>query len=119
MPSTIIAVGTADGQSICDHLARSSAFFVLEIRDGRVQSKTIRERRTDACGSHKSFVEILEGCHTVLCGGIGQGAYDSLTQGGIEPLVVTGKCSVDEAVERYLSGKLATTDERVCLCKHD
>ncbi len=119
MPSTIIAVGTADGQSVCDHLARSSAFVVLEVQDGRVLSKTVRVRDTGACGNHRSFVEILEGCRAVLCGGIGQGAYDSLAAHGIEPLVVAGKCSVDDAVERYLSGRLSTTTDRVCLCKHE
>lgn len=119
MASRIIAVGTADGHSICDHLAHSSAFWVFETRDGRVHSRTIRERGTDACGNHKSFVEILDGCHTVLCGGIGQGAYDSLAKNGIEPLVIAGEYSLEEAVERYLSGQLATSDERVCLCRHE
>ena len=119
MASRIIAVGTADGHSICDHLARSSAFVVFETRDGKVESRTSRKRGLDACGNHKSFVELLAGCHTVLCGGIGEGAYVSLANNGIEPLVVAEKCSLDEAIERHLAGQLATTDERVCLCKHE
>ena len=111
-----IAVGTTDGLALCDHLARSSAFVVLEIQDGQVASKTVRERGTDACGNHKSFVEILEGCTAVLCGGIGQGAVDALAAHGIEPVVAAGKHTVDEAVDLYLTGRLLTTDGRVCLC---
>jgi len=111
-----IAVGTTDGLALCDHLARSSAFVVLEIQDGQVASKTVRERGTDACGNHQSFVEILEGCTAVLCGGIGQGAVDALAAHGIEPVVAAGKHTVDEAVDLYLAGRLLTTDGRVCLC---
>lgn len=116
MKSTKIAVATSDGVSVCEHLARSSAFIVLHVEDGRVTSRTTRERATDACGNHASFVEILDGCHAVLCGGIGQGAADALAAHGIEPLVAAGKHSVDGAIGLYLAGKLVTTTERVCLC---
>jgi len=116
MKSTRIAVATSDGVSLCEHLARSSAFIVLLVEDGRVTSRTTRNRATDACGNHASFVEILDGCNAVLCGGIGQGAADSLAAHGIEPLVAAGKHSVEDAVDLYLAGKLATTAERVCLC---
>ena len=68
-----IAVGTSDMQVVCDHLARSSAFVVMEIEEGKITSRTVRDRGTDACGNHKSFVELLRGCDAVLCGGIGQG----------------------------------------------
>lgn len=90
--------------------------MVLEVQDGQVASRTIRERGTDACGNHRSFVEILEGCAVVLCGGIGQGAADSLTAHGIQPVVSAGKHTIDEAVTLYLGGQLVTTDGRVCLC---
>jgi predicted Fe-Mo cluster-binding NifX family protein len=61
-------------------------------------------------------VEILEGCATVLCGGIGQGAADALAAHGIEPIVAAAKHTIDEAVSLYLSGQLVTTTGRVCLC---
>jgi predicted Fe-Mo cluster-binding NifX family protein len=116
MKSMRIAIATADKASVCDHLARSSAFFILDIEDGRVTSRTVRERRADACGNHASFVEILKGCNAVVCGGIGQGAADSLVAHGIRPVVAAGSHSVEDAVTRYLAGTLATTTERVCLC---
>jgi predicted Fe-Mo cluster-binding NifX family protein len=116
MKSKRIAIGTADGVTLCDHLARSTSFLVLEIEEGSIASRTVRSRSADTCGNHKSFVEILDGCGAVLCGGIGQGAYDSLVTHGIEPLVLAGKCSVEEAAAGYLAGSLVTTPKRVCLC---
>ena len=116
MPFIRLAIATADGLSVCDHLARSASFLVLQIEDGRVISETARSRSTDTCGNHKSFVELLEGCQVVICGGIGQGAADSLAAHGIEPLVIGERSTIGEALSRYLAGTLATTRERVCLC---
>ena len=116
MTSTTIAVGTTDGVTVCDHLARSAAFFVLEIEGGRVIGRTERAWVRDACGNHASFVEILAGCQAVLCGGIGEGAFQALAAHGIEPVVAAGTHTVEEAVSLYLAGKLATTSRRVCLC---
>ncbi len=111
-----IAIGTTDGISVCEHLARSSAFFVFTVEDGRIISKSLRERFNGACGNHATFVDLLEGCNAVICGGIGQGAFDSLKAAGIEPVVAAGKHSAEEAASLYLAGTLATTDARVCLC---
>lgn len=116
MKSMRIAIATADKVSVCDHLAHSSAFLILDVEDGRVTSRTVRERQTDACGNHGSFVDLLKGCNAVVCGGIGQGAADALVAHGIEPVVAAGSHSVEDAVSGYLAGTLATTTERVCLC---
>jgi predicted Fe-Mo cluster-binding NifX family protein len=110
------AIATADGGTVCDHLARSSAFFVLEVEQGRVISRETRVRPQTACGRHATFVEMLAGCSAVICGGIGQGAADSLTSAGVAPVVTAGPHSLEEAAELYLSGRLQTTTERVCLC---
>ncbi len=115
MQTMNIAVGTSDGISMCDHLARSSAFLVFEIADDRAVLRETRQRDS-GCGNHKGFVEMLEGCQAVLCGGIGEGAVLSLEAHGIKPVVAVGKHSAEEAVSLYLAGKLATTTERVCLC---
>ena len=111
-----IAVATSDGRSVCDHLARSSSFVVFEAEDGRVAGRSVRERGINACGNHRTFLDLAEGCIAVLCGGIGQGAVDSLLSGGVRPLVLKDRPAVEEAVSQYLEGRLSTTDERVCLC---
>jgi len=111
-----IAIATADGVSVSDHLARATAFIVLEIADGAVVSRGVRKRESGECGNHKTFVQMLEGCHEVICGGIGQGAFDSLAAHGIRSVVTIGKLTVEEALIQRLAGTLAVTGERVCLC---
>src|SRR6266545_2165924 len=110
-----IAIATADGVSVSDHLARSAAFVVVELASG---ARTVRARGTEACGNHATFVEMLAGCDAVICGGIGQGAAVSLAAHGIESLVSptsAGK-SVDEVLLAWREGRLVVSDERVCLC---
>ncbi len=111
-----IAVGTADMISVSEHLARSSAFVVMEVEDGAIRSRTTRARGTDACGNHASFLEMLKGCQRVLCGGISEGVENLLAAHGIESVVLAGKHSIDEAMALYLAGNLATTTDRVCVC---
>jgi predicted Fe-Mo cluster-binding NifX family protein len=114
--SSFIAVATADGVSLCDHLAKSGAFVVFEVEDGRTVSRAVRNREQEPCGNHKSFVEMLAGCDAVICGGVGQGAFDALVAHGIKVVVAAGSYSIDDAAAQYLAGTMATNGERVCLC---
>jgi len=116
MNSTRIAIATTDGISVCDHLARSTAFLILEVQEGAIVSGTFRSRPTDTCGNHAGFVEMVAGANAVMCGGIGQGAADVLAANGIEALVLDGPYSIDEAVNGFLAGSLKLTGERACLC---
>jgi len=111
-----IAVGTSDEHSVCDHFARSSAFIVHELHEGRIMSTDVRRRGTDACGNHVSFLDLLAGCSVVLCGGISENMEAFLTTHGIESVVADGKHSVAEAVKLYIAGKLPTTSRRSCIC---
>jgi len=118
MDSTRIAVATADGVSVCDHLARASAFVVVEVTSGVAGEPTTRTRATEACGNHATFVEMLAGCDAVICGGIGQGAAVSLEAHGIRAVVApqaTGT-PIGSALQAWLEGRLATSGEFVCLC---
>ena len=117
---TRIAIATADGVSVCDHLARSAAFVVVELNSGVPGARETRARGTEACGNHATFVEMLAGCDAVICGGIGQGAAVSLAAHGIRALVSPAAVGtpIDEALQAWSQGRLATSDERVCLCSH-
>jgi predicted Fe-Mo cluster-binding NifX family protein len=108
-----VAIATADGVSVADHLARSAAFLVVDIESG---ARELRERGADACGNHRSFVDLAAGCGAVLCGGVGQGAVNALAARGIQCVVLATRMTIDEALKAYVAGTLATTDERVCLC---
>ena len=110
-----IAIATADGVSVSDHLARAAAFVVVELSSGE---RTVRARGTEGCGNHATFVEMLAGCDAVICGGIGQGAAVSLAAHGIQALVSPGTVgkSVDDVLGMWREGRLVTSDERICLC---
>lgn len=116
MPITCLGIATADGLSVCDHLARSEAVIVFQIENGAVISRSVRSREADACGNHGSFVDLLAGCRAMICGGIGQGAVNALTGHGVKCIVLAGSMSIEEAAAGYLAGSLVTTDKRTCLC---
>ena len=120
MPLTRIAIATADGVSVCDHLARAAAFVVVEVSSGVPGARSTRARGTEACGNHATFVEMLAGCDVVIAGGIGQGAAVSLAAHGIRALVAPAAAGtpIDDALQACIEGRLATSDERVCLCGH-
>ncbi len=120
MQLTRIAIATADGVSVCDHLARAAAFVVVEVDGGVPGARSVRARATEACGNHATFVEMLNGCDAVICGGIGEGAAVSLAAHGIRALVAPTAVgsTIDSALQAWIEGRLATSDERVCLCGH-
>src|ERR1035437_639575 len=120
MESTRIAIATADGVTVCDHLARAAAFVVVEVNSGVPGGRTTRTRETQACGNHATFVEMLAGCDAVISGGIGQGWRGRLAADGIRALVSPAAAGtpIDDALRAWIEGRLATSDERVCLCGH-
>jgi predicted Fe-Mo cluster-binding NifX family protein len=115
-----IAIATADGVSVCDHLARAAAFVVVEVNSGVPGARQTRARGIEACGNHATFVEMLAGCDAVICGGIGQGAVAALAAHGIRALVAPSAAGtpIDDALQAWIEGRLITSDERVCLCGH-
>jgi predicted Fe-Mo cluster-binding NifX family protein len=120
MECTRIAIATADGVSVCDHLARAAAFVVVEVNSGVPGARVTRVRGTEACGNHATFVEMLAGCDAVICGGIGEGAAVSLAAHGIRTLVAPAAAGtpIDDALRAWTEDRLVTSDERVCLCGH-
>jgi predicted Fe-Mo cluster-binding NifX family protein len=112
--SNSVAIATADGVSVADHLARSAAFVVADAASGG--AREVRQRGTDACGNHRSFIDLAAGCRAVICGGVGQGAVNALAAHGIETIVLAAPMTVEAALAGYASGTLPTTDVRTCLC---
>ncbi|MCL5996249.1 MAG: NifB/NifX family molybdenum-iron cluster-binding protein [Chloroflexi bacterium] len=54
---------------------------------------------------HDQMAGVIDDCETLLCGGMGMGAYNALTGRGIKTLL-TDIDSIDEALRTYLAGKL-------------
>src|ERR1017187_4553833 len=118
MQVTRIGIATADGVSVCDHLARAAAFVVVEVKSGVPGARVTRARGTAACGNHATFVELRACCDAVTPGGRGQGSAVSRAAHGIGPLVSPSVAGtpIDDALQAWIEGRLTTSDERVCLC---
>jgi predicted Fe-Mo cluster-binding NifX family protein len=123
-----IAIITDDGKSISQHFGRAPYYQVVSIEDGKVTSKEMREKlghnhfssqphaeehhqgEEHGCGSgshdkHISMAEAISDCKVLLCGGMGMGAYNSMIQLNIQP-VVTNLQDIEEAVQAFIDGKL-------------
>ena len=127
-----IAAITEDGKNISQHFGRAPFYLVLTIEDGKVVNREMREKmghthyssksHGDDSGSaghgtdaeshnkHVSMADVISDCEVLLCGGMGMGAYESMRQLKIKP-VVTDMRDIDLAVQAYLDGKLADHTE--------
>lgn len=89
---------------VFQHFGHTSQVKLYDTEDGRIR----KEQVADTTGSgHGALVEFLSGLgvDTLICGGIGGGARDALTQAGIRLCGgVTG--GADEAVLAFLAGTL-------------
>jgi predicted Fe-Mo cluster-binding NifX family protein len=61
---------------------------------------------------HVSMAQAIADCQVLLCRGMGYGAYQSMQQFGIVPLV-TEEADIDAAVQAYLQGRLQDHPERL------
>lgn len=131
-----IAVVTENGVTISQHFGRAPFYQIVNVEDGKIVS---RERRDKAghhtAGSHDCHES--QSCHeekhgmdassqakhadmlanitdsqVLIAGGMGYGAYESLENSGIEP-VITDVETIDEAVKLYLEGKLVNLMEKL------
>lgn len=108
-----LAIATTDGTTVCDHLARSTAFVIVQLE---TDTRALRPRFAETCGNHSTFIQLLEGCDAIICGGIGQGAADSLSAHNITALVIAKTQTIEDTVAAYRNGTLSLTTARHCLC---
>ena len=122
-----IAVITSDGKTINQHFGRAPYYLVLTIEDGKVTQREMREKMghrhfvsqheehehgsaghgMDA-GSHRkhaSMAEAISDCKALICGGMGMGAYESMKQFNIKP-IVTDLRDIEQAIQAFIDGKL-------------
>ena len=101
-----VAVTYKDNE-VFQHFGHSEEFKLYEVEDGKVASSKV----IGSNGSgHGALATLLadEGVNVLICGGIGGGAMDALTEAGIE--VVAGVSgNTDDAVNAYLNGELEST----------
>ena len=97
---------TYDSGNIFPHFGRTETFKIYEVKDGSVLSSEVIG--TNGVG-HEALAGLLAdlGVSLLICGGMGQGAQEALSEAGI--VMITGaEGNADEAVEAFLRGELTT-----------
>ena len=122
-----IATITDDGKTISRHFGRAPYYLVLTIEEGEIVNREMREKmghnhfhkethseESHAAGhgmdaeshdKHVSMANTIADCSVLLCGGMGMGAYESMKQLDIRP-VVTDLINIDEAVKAFIDGQI-------------
>ncbi len=129
-----IAVITDDGKTISQHFGRAQFFKVFTILEGKFSENELRKKaghdqfhregggehlhgreHGDHAGSHTkhvSMAETISDCQVLICGGMGRGAFESMRQLNLQP-VVTDVIDIESALEAYLNGKLPNLIEKL------
>jgi predicted Fe-Mo cluster-binding NifX family protein len=128
-----IACITDDGKTISQHFGRAPYYGVFTIEDGAITHKEMRDKLghqhfaageqqeshgpqhgTDAASHdrHVSMAQAIADCQVLLCRGMGYGAYQSMQQLGIKP-IVTDITDAESAALAYVQGKVVDHPERL------
>lgn len=107
---------TTEGNRVFQHFGKCELFTVYTVEDGQILGKEI----LDANGSgHSALADLLRlnGIDLLICGGIGQGAKNALSQNGIE-LICGVEGFIDTVIEQYVAGALLGNPDFVCSHHH-
>jgi predicted Fe-Mo cluster-binding NifX family protein len=131
-----IASVSEDGVTISQHFGRAPFYVVVTVEDGKIVSREKRDKmghnefsgetHEEAHGEdprghgfdpaaqnrHARMTAAIADCEVLLARGMGAGAYESMKQANIRP-VVTDVTNIDEAVQAYIEGRLVDHTERL------
>jgi predicted Fe-Mo cluster-binding NifX family protein len=132
-----IAAVSEDGVTISQHFGRAPTYVVVSVEEGKVTSRETRDKLGHAhfAGEphpeaehgagpqkhgfdpaaqdrHARMAAAIGDCEVLLARGMGAGAYESMKQAGIRP-VLTDIVSIDEAVLAVLAGKIVDHVEKL------
>ena len=131
-----IAAVSEDGVTISQHFGRAPFYVVVTVEGGKIVSREKRDKMGHAqfAGEHEehgheadprghgfdpaaqnrhaSMAAAIADCEVLLARGMGAGAYESMKQANIRP-VVTDVANIDEAVQAYLAVSLKDHVEKL------
>ncbi len=127
-----IAAVTDDGVTISQHFGRARYYEVLFVENGNVVKRERREKlghhhfaqeehhHSDgqhgldehSHSKHISMAEAIKDCHILLARGMGNGAYQSMLQLNIKP-VVTNIKNIDDAVQAVINNSIIDHTEKL------
>jgi predicted Fe-Mo cluster-binding NifX family protein len=132
-----IAAVTDDGVTISQHFGRAQKYAVITVENGKIVSQELRDKLAhsqivgesghehahgaDARGHgfdpasqdrHARMTTPIADCEVLLARGMGAGAYQSLVNAGIRP-IVTDVADIVRAVQDYVARGLTDHTERL------
>ncbi|HCY77126.1 MAG TPA: dinitrogenase iron-molybdenum cofactor biosynthesis protein [Ignavibacteriales bacterium] len=126
-----IAAVTDDGTTISQHFGRAKFYEVLFVENGKVVKRERREKlghnnfaneehhHDEHHGSdghshskHVSMAEAIKDCQVLLARGMGNGAYQSLLQLNIRPILTDIK-NIDDAIKSVIDGSIVDHIEKL------
>lgn len=130
-----IAVITDDGKTISQHFGRARFYQVLTLEGTKIVDSEMRPKlghqqfgehqhgeehnhdeahghTGEAHSKHQKMADAISDCNVVVCGGMGMGAYESMRQLGLTP-IVTDLVDINSAVQEYIDGKLIDHPEKL------
>ena len=106
-----IAVTYENGQ-VFQHFGHTAQFKLYTVENGEVTHSVVVDTNGSGHGALAGFLK-QAGVNALICGGIGQGAKNALTQAGI--ILYAGVAgSADEAVQKLLAGNLSYNSDITC-----
>lgn len=95
---------TYDNGQVFGHFGRTEQFKVYDVSDGKVVSSEIIDSNGEGHGALAGLLAV-NNVDVLVCGGIGGGAMNALSENGIE-VCAGAEGDVDAAVEAYLRGEI-------------
>jgi predicted Fe-Mo cluster-binding NifX family protein len=129
-----IAAITDDGKTISQHFGRAQYYLVATVENGVIVHQELRDKlghthfhnepheaeqpgQLHGLGQashdkHVRMAEAIADCEALLCRGMGAGAYFSMEQRGIRP-VVTDIALIEDALKAYIDGNIVDHTEKL------
>ena len=127
-----IAAVSEDGETISQHFGRAPYYVVVTVENGKIVSRETRDKmgHTQFAGEphgadrrghgfdpaaqnrHIRMAAVIADCQVLLARGMGAGAYESMKEAGISPMV-TDIADIDEAVQAHIKGRLMDHTEKL------
>ena len=132
-----IAAVSEDGVTISQHFGRAPFYVVVTVENGQIVSREQRDKlghaqfagephAEEAHGAdprghgfdpaaqnrHARMASAIADCDVLLARGMGAGAYQSMEQAGIRP-IITDVPAIDDAVKAVVSGQIVDHREKL------
>lgn len=125
-----VAIVTENGTRISSHFGSAPLFKIFTIENGKVIGEEDRQKTNFGGHQHghaddehrhdeghhqhgkgaQMFLEIAD-CQVLICGGMGQPAFEKAQNAGLEIFLSGGE--IDAALNKYITGELGSDERRI------